>query len=135
MFSTFPGSMPGVGLLMLRLLVGLSVIVQVAIYSSAHLQSTRWGTVAVLVGSLCGIFLLVGFLTPVISVIVCLVSIASLVWELMPQPFLISKVNVSAVCTILVALALIFLGPGAFSVDARLFGRREIIIGNRRSNS
>jgi hypothetical protein len=25
-------------------------------------------------------------------------------------------------------LALILIGPGAFSVDARLFGRREIII-------
>ena len=28
----------------------------------------------------------------------------------------------------IMAAAIVFLGPGAFSVDARLFGRREIII-------
>ncbi len=28
----------------------------------------------------------------------------------------------------LILVALVFLGPGAFSLDARLFGRREIII-------
>jgi uncharacterized membrane protein YphA (DoxX/SURF4 family) len=27
-----------------------------------------------------------------------------------------------------IAIALVFLGPGAFSIDARLFGRREIVI-------
>jgi hypothetical protein len=32
-----------------------------------------------------------------------------------------------------VSFALILLGPGAFSVDARLFGRREIIIPKGRS--
>jgi uncharacterized membrane protein YphA (DoxX/SURF4 family) len=29
---------------------------------------------------------------------------------------------------VVVAVAIIFLGPGAWSVDGRLFGRREIII-------
>jgi hypothetical protein len=32
------------------------------------------------------------------------------------------------VFSIAILLAIIVLGPGAFSVDARLFGRREIII-------
>jgi hypothetical protein len=32
-----------------------------------------------------------------------------------------------------IAVAVIFLGPGALSLDARLFGRREIIIPNNPS--
>jgi uncharacterized membrane protein YphA (DoxX/SURF4 family) len=34
----------------------------------------------------------------------------------------------TAVCLGVVSISLILLGPGAFSLDARLFGRREIII-------
>ena len=32
------------------------------------------------------------------------------------------------------AMSIILLGPGAFSIDARLFGRREIVIAPRREH-
>jgi hypothetical protein len=34
-----------------------------------------------------------------------------------------------------ISIALVCLGPGAFSLDARLFGRREIIIPDSASSS
>jgi len=41
-------------------------------------------------------------------------------------PFFDSRTEIAFATTIL--LAIVILGPGAFSIDARLFGRREIII-------
>jgi uncharacterized membrane protein YphA (DoxX/SURF4 family) len=72
-----------------------------------------WQTIAV--GSLArlvALLLLVGFLTPIagsLGVAVGLVSFAA------PD-----------LCLSAIAAAIVLLGPGAYSVDARLFGRREI---------
>jgi uncharacterized membrane protein YphA (DoxX/SURF4 family) len=49
------------------------------------------------------------------------------------SPFLMTEVNnhistLAAFNMAAISAALILLGPGAFSLDARLFGRREIII-------
>jgi hypothetical protein len=40
-----------------------------------------------------------------------------------------------AVCVMAVSTAIALLGPGAFSLDARLFGQREIIIPDRAPKS
>src|SRR5262249_9740807 len=36
--------------------------------------------------------------------------------------------GLAAILVVVIAAAVILLGPGAFSVDARLFGRREIVV-------
>jgi uncharacterized membrane protein YphA (DoxX/SURF4 family) len=36
--------------------------------------------------------------------------------------------RISCFLALSIAIALVFLGPGAFSIDARRFGRREIVI-------
>jgi hypothetical protein len=51
----------------------------------------------------------------------------SLSWAPQPEVNLFDAALPAILMTI-VAAAVAFLGPGAFSVDARLFGRREIII-------
>ncbi len=82
------------------------------------------GLVAVASGAL----LLVGFLTPIAGCLVGVGAVAVML-SLLPActPSLFdSKVAVIFAGTVLVGLVL--LGPGAFSVDARLFGRRKIII-------
>ena len=63
--------------------------------------------------------LLIGFLTPIAAVIIGLGAIASLA--------LLDPSN-AVVGLIVLAAAIALLGPGAFSVDARVFGRREIMI-------
>jgi hypothetical protein len=42
--------------------------------------------------------------------------------------FFLERPDISFVFLFVLAIVVIFLGPGAVSVDARLFGRREIII-------
>ena len=67
-----------------------------------------------------------GFLTP----ICCgLAAVANVIMNLVRLPSSqalassIAHLNLAIIC-----VALVLLGPGAFSLDARLFGRREIII-------
>ena len=125
LFSGFPAGWPGLGLLLLRSVVGAWMIFQ----SATSIQSDGGAPyVSYALGGLAalsGILLLLGFLTPVASVV-------ALVWSLKVSWFSLSTVGVYDAGPILrpgvVALAIALLGPGAFSVDGRLFGRRQIII-------
>ena len=78
-------------------------------------------------------FLLVGYLTPLASVLAGLASLSSVVISVPDSGLLATKPTVAF--AIAIAAALFFLGPGAFSLDACLFGRREIVISNSRPPS
>lgn len=108
------------------MVVGSSLMIHGATYFDDWQDLTR-----ILIGILAcaaGVALLAGFMTPVVSVIVILGGLAE-VLSLLPLP---QFSQVSSLLTILeivaLAAALAFLGPGAFSFDARIFGRREIRI-------
>lgn len=85
---------------------------------------------AALVG---GGLLLIGFLTPVVGLMIGAgtVGIALSLLPACTQTVFDSKPALVFALTML--LTLIGLGPGAYSVDARVFGRREIIIPPRAS--
>ena len=75
-----------------------------------------------------GILLIIGFLTPIAGALVGLAGLA-LAFSVVPLPA--PNLWSSALAVIFglaILVAIIGLGPGAFSVDARVFGRREIII-------
>ena len=127
-FSTFPGAMPGIGLLVLRLFLGTSVLIHSAFFLLSQEHSSLWALFVFLAGVGCGSFILIGFLTPIASVLVVLTASYILLSGIVQFPIVLNKINFAALCNILVASAIIFIGPGAFSIDARLFGRREIII-------
>ncbi len=74
-----------------------------------------------------GILLIVGFLTPIVSVLATLVGIC-LAFGIMPRTAYTHFTRLGVLDAAAVALALAILGAGAFSLDAYLFGRREIII-------
>lgn len=74
------------------------------------------GALAVVGGAL----LLLGFFTPIAGVASGLAVL--LLGGALPRVFVG-----------IVALAVVLLGPGAFSVDSRLFGRREIVIPLRKN--
>ncbi|MEP6904160.1 MAG: hypothetical protein ABJA66_20750 [Actinomycetota bacterium] len=127
MFSTFPGGIPGLGLLLLRITLGLTALVQGAIYLFERNNQALWAWCFALSAFAVGLSLLIGFLTPLSGFIVFLGSIF-FIFLFHPA----TNLNLSAVIyPITISVAVITLGPGAFSLDARIFGRREIIIPER----
>jgi uncharacterized membrane protein YphA (DoxX/SURF4 family) len=126
-FSTFPAGKPGAGLLILRISLGITILLHSGVYLTGAAGHSGWTVIAGPAGIAGSLLLLIGFLTPLVSVSVCLGAIFASLSHLQ-SPTDMHNIDLSAICCILVAAALAFLGPGAFSLDARMFGRREIII-------
>ena len=75
-----------------------------------------------------GVSLLVGFLTPASAVVLGLNSLGiALSWVTAPSSNLFDT-RLAIVLVITIVASIVLIGPGAYSLDARLFGRREIII-------
>jgi uncharacterized membrane protein YphA (DoxX/SURF4 family) len=131
-FSTFPDGLPGGGLLLLRAALGIALMVQGAAYIvDWHLLGFVTLAVALLIGASGGL-LLAGYLTPLASILAGLFCLGSgFSWFQAPALELFDAKLTAAFATVISA-ALLCMGPGAFSVDARLFGRREIIIADTR---
>ncbi len=128
LYSTFPDGWSGFGLLLLRVSLGTTVIIQGLAYllERQNLRFGAWAVCLLALGS--GGALLMGLLTPVASTIAFLGGIG-FAFSWLPAPswnfFWGNPLSIDA---IIMALAAVFLGPGAFSLDARLFGRRKVII-------
>ena len=75
-----------------------------------------------------GLALIAGFLTPLAGTLGTLTGIAGAFFLLPVGALSRTLVQPVAILTGVISLALSLLGPGAFSVDSRLFGRREIVI-------
>jgi len=91
-------------------------------FSSNILQ---WSVVSLII--LISLCLLLGFLTSILTIIVCLAAAVNLITG--------HSIDVVYVLRILTSAALFFLGPGAYSVDARLFGLRVTVVPPRKDNS
>jgi uncharacterized membrane protein YphA (DoxX/SURF4 family) len=77
---------------------------------------------------LTGAGLLIGFLTPILSPLAALECLGS-AFSWFPLPISSWFESTLAITEMIaICLAIAFLGPGAFSLDARLFGWREIVI-------
>jgi uncharacterized membrane protein YphA (DoxX/SURF4 family) len=103
-------------------------VVQGVVYLSDHnnLNLEIWFAGILAVAS--GVLLLIGFLTPAASALMALAVMGiALSWFPPPAPHLFDA-PLPAVLVMVIAAAVALLGPGALSLDCRLFGRREIII-------
>ena len=82
-----------------------------------------------------GAFLLFGLMTPFMAVLVAAGGIAA-VLSWIPLPAQTLSDSYPAILNLIVlSIAIALLGPGAFSLDARMFGRREITIPSSRNVS
>ncbi len=125
LFSTFPGGRPGAGLLLLRAAVGGTLLVLGGTCLAHARQAGGSNLAAGLLAAASGASLLIGFLTPW----AVLAGLAGLVLY-SPSSGTPALMNgkLAALLVVVVGAAVALLGPGALSVDARLFGRREIRI-------
>jgi hypothetical protein len=115
LFSNFANGWPGLGLLAQRVLIAVVLVSRVV----AHLaKGPNSAALPELIGAGLSIFVLVGLWTPIAGALVSLTEI----WDLLCRTG--DSWIPSIVATLSAALAMI--GPGAWSVDARLFGRKHI---------
>ena len=125
LFSTFADGWPGAGLLLLRLLTGAALIV-------SGVSGIREGqpplTVALqVVGIAAAVLLLVGMFTPVAGVL----ASAAKLWIAISRFSSHSGDPWVALAQAILAAALAMIGPGAWSIDARRFGRKHIDLSER----
>ena len=116
------------GLLLLRAAVGLTAVIQGGFFLTDGGTQTLVNWVIGLIAMASGALLLIGFLTPIVGMLVGLGSTGiALSWFPSPTLHLLDS-WLATVFVVIMAAALVCLGPGAFSLDSCLFGRREIVI-------
>jgi len=136
LFLAFPPGFAGVALLLLRLVVGVSF----AFHGAVCLKTTDPSSALVCNGVfevLTGAMLSVGFLTPFAGVAAAAYAISVRLNLLSDASAPVFAGSTAFSFGLAILLAIVAQGPGAYSIDARLFGRREIIIprANHRSES
>ena len=119
----FPQGGPGIGLLLLRIAVAAMFALNVT-HPFAFSTNTVYGLILLLIG-LISLGLVAGFFTLILSIITCAAALANLVWS--DQP-----IDMVYVLRLLTSAALSFLGPGAYSVDAKLYGLRVHVVPPRK---
>lgn len=121
LFSMFPAGRPGFALLLMR--VALAIMLMDGVADRLLHFVSLWYIAAptVVATALC-----LGLFTPIAMALTVVVEAA--IWIGAGVEF-----EAVHVCATLHAVALALLGPGAYSVDAMLFGRKQVILPGRDS--
>lgn len=122
LFSTFAPGWPGAGLLLMRLVAGCCLVIHgfARLQHGPSTQFVAFGVVAMTIGLL----LFAGLWTPVAGSLVAALAM----WNI-----LITRPKDPSACILMatIGVALALVGPGAWSVDARLFGWKRIDVHDR----
>jgi uncharacterized membrane protein YphA (DoxX/SURF4 family) len=116
----FPAGVPGWGILILRLGVAASLYVA----PSGHFAVSPNMPLSIAAAAL-SVSLATGLLTPLAALLAAVVEVAVLLAGA-------TNIVVAVLLGPLDALVLLLLGPGAYSLDARLFGRRVVVLDSTR---
>jgi hypothetical protein len=118
LFSTFPGGLPGAGLFILRATAAIPLV-------HAGVRAAASPAPAILEAVMAGpaILLLIGLWTPLAGALIAVVQLSLAVFH-PAEPW--TFVHFAAL-----GAALALLGPGGCSLDARLFGRKQIEVPRR----
>ncbi|RZU35537.1 hypothetical protein BDD14_5600 [Edaphobacter modestus] len=116
LYSTFAGGWPGIGLLLMRVVLGASLLLRAnsALWSNPDVSTTIISAFL----TVFGLLLIPGLWTPLVGALVALLEILQ-----------IMTIGGDRWVTVLlgtIGCALAMLGPGLWSVDARLFGWKRV---------
>jgi putative oxidoreductase len=115
LFTTFADGWPGFGLLIQRLITGIALLHNAIVLFQ---ETPSAATIAPqVVGAALAIFIVIGLWTPLAGALIAVVE----VWAVLVYPGDLG----AAILLATLAATLAMIGPGAFSVDARLFGRKH----------
>jgi len=120
LFSTFPEGWPGTGLVFLRAVMAIPLV---PITAGPFVSVAPLSLSFQLIAAACAALLIIGLWTPIAGVFMAFCQLSLLF-------FTFGDTSIHIVLAALGA-ALAMLGPGAWSVDARLFGRKRIEIPQR----
>jgi uncharacterized membrane protein YphA (DoxX/SURF4 family) len=114
--------------LLLRVAVGLTAIGTAVFHFStaADPSLAQWSLAFVLIAS--GASLAIGFFTPFAALLAGLCFLGTALGWLPAVFWTLHDARLVGTAVIVTSSAIALLGPGAFSLDGRLFGRREIVI-------
>lgn len=114
--------------MLLRASVGITLFAQGVNYFMPCYERALAAWTLGLLAIASGALLLVGYLTPFASVLTGLISVGNNLLWFPPRSDNLFHSKLATLLATSIALALLCLGPGAFSIDARMFGRHEIVI-------
>jgi putative oxidoreductase len=126
LFSTFPNSWPGFGLFLLRLGVGIALI-YIGFSPLFGAPEEPITLARDLIEAAGGVFLLAGLWTPVMGALITLDE----VWVAFSLDSSQPDLRLIHIFLAVLAAGVAMLGPGAWSIDARLFGRKRFKMGDR----
>jgi len=114
--------------LLLRVALGGLAAACGTLYLSGVIERTPavWVVAALLLAG--GVALLIGFVTPFASSVVGFCVVGVLFSWFPAPPLALLGARLLALVIVITAVGIALLGPGAFSLDSYLFGRREIVI-------
>jgi hypothetical protein len=116
LFSMFPLGAAGIALILLRLsAAGMLLTLSLP---QAEMTSSEWPLAGLAV---LAAFLVLGVFTPILCTVCCCLEIAVLIT-------LRSADALHLIFSIVDTAALGLLGPGGYSLDARMFGRRRVVL-------
>jgi putative oxidoreductase len=116
LFSTFANGWPGVGLLLQRILTA-ALLVRFGVFELTGPVSS-FSTIPLIVAICSGVLLLVGLWTPIVGTLIA----GTELWIAITHPHSLWIPIILATLGGTTAM----IGPGAWSIDARLFGRKHI---------
>ncbi len=116
LFSSFPNSWPGTALLLLRFCVSAAIAFH-GLHSGIRTDSALFTLIPA--AWISAALILIGLWTPIAAGVAAVTEVAA---ALAGAPELLTHIFVTAI-----AVSLVLLGPGAWSVDAHLYGRKRLL--------
>jgi putative oxidoreductase len=116
LFSTFARGWPGVGLLLQRALTAILLVRSCVIALAAGPLSPTM--IPHIIGGCAAILFLIGLWTPIVGALIVIIELWAALTHISDpwMPIVLATLGGTAA----------MVGPGAWSIDARLFGRRHI---------